>query len=243
MNYNIQTDTKHIYITPRTGDEPYIFTKNDILMEILCSQNLTAGITHGKRHDLYFWINTIEGRVSCYGYDLAFLSYYDMISTVSLPGDIGNFSKYKRSQRLEVDHLDTNPYNNTIHNLSLMTGAHNKSKQQLTARFVPPYYFVSSFSNGEYRLLLAFKMTHHDVVRTFGLENEGGGWCCMGGIFSEPKALINFLRSMQHSRFWWCKPNRTPKDCFTGNVYAPIHAQEALAKMDMGRFMPFVSGE
>lgn len=70
---------------------------------------------------------------------------------------------FKHKGEDTIDHADNVIFNNTVHNLSIMTDLENKRKGSIAGRFTPPDYLFTAVHNGVYLI---------QYIRLFDLKNK-----------------------------------------------------------------------
>lgn len=131
------------------------FTYNDELMKILRLNKL--GVHRQRTYErIEFRIRENRGgeQIVIAASHLAYGCYHGMIHEKTLVSDIKAWKEHCRANGLVIDHLDDNPNNNTILNLSVMTGAQNNRKQDIVSKIKEPHACMLAYVNGEYRIRL-----------------------------------------------------------------------------------------
>lgn len=259
-NYNIEHDDEYIKIMLKNWTGTNYFTKNDMFLEVLDKWHIT--MSYNKKSGRLMadlWRGPWRTRERIYLYDLALASYLEIIHADTLTDDLQKYFKWKKSQRLTVDHLDSNIINNTAENLALMSLIANNQKRSFPAVFAGPYALTVAYVDGEYRVQLAMGITALDdlqrvldckVPGVFRLS--GAGMSTLRFICPDENSLVACLKRLYDSKFSWCNPGESARDYrnahkdsihMAADVRRSISAQRTLAQMDRSQFQIFNSGE
>ena len=113
------------------------------------------------------WDKKEKQQLRIYASHLARGCYDGCIKAKTLVKDIKAWEAFRKEsskrQTLVVDHLDDNPHNNTIYNLSFMTSAENNIKKDIISKIKEPSACMLAYVNGEYRVRLFL----HENARYF----------------------------------------------------------------------------
>lgn len=218
----------------------YFATYNEMLYDIMRQNRIVIDSTNKGR--LTLKVHTEAEYYRFYFYDLAFACYHGYITSVEdMIPQMKSFRDYKEKHNFEIDHIDTNVYNNTVLNLSLMDKALNSSKGAITNKFVGPYRLTAVFSEGTYRILLRIGSLARDIdpcQRSSGttlLLREGTGMIRV--VCSKAKDFVACLRFLANTRYDLAKEACTPMEYYRKHcagqtlkidIEASICAQEAL---------------
>ncbi|MFI3325328.1 MAG: hypothetical protein R3Y35_04045 [Clostridia bacterium] len=132
----IEVENNKIIYTLKCNNTKHYFTYNDVLYKILQDNSL-----HPFSKDNRLVFNRVEGQeqYKIYAHDLAKACYMDKVKVSSYMEDMSIFKKYKKDNKLTIDHIDNYINNNTELNLLLMSSELNTSKGNIITRFEKPY--------------------------------------------------------------------------------------------------------
>lgn len=122
------------------------------------------------------WWRKDDGRFSCrtkHGTnfkfpDLVYLAYYGFegieITMDNYEELIYRFIQYKRANRLEVEHLDSNYHNHLAYNIALVDKDRNREKNNLMERIKEPYCIKIAYDNGIYKIVMGVLNSETDKI-------------------------------------------------------------------------------
>lgn len=242
------------------------FTPHEELMKILSGRTwrVSVAVVGGKRLQCECWKERKKDRFRFYLSDLACACYAGLVRADTLFEDMKRYQSWKKGLHLEVDHADSNVHNNTQANLSIMPRRLNRSKQEITARFVYPYSVNSAYCDGEYRVQLETATEQSDSEGYNNLLVSLGAKLAMYGIricsdvkpiggavsfrCKDAESYVACLRELYDSRVNWCNPKHTPREnraankgsvYWAGEIRHSVLAQTALLLADRSEFQPY----
>lgn len=242
-----------IYTLSKDGVKDYL-THNETLYKILSMDKLKPFRDNGR---LRFKVRENGVDVNFYLHDLAIACYANMITNTDIfLTELQKYFEYKTHNGYSVDHADSNIYNNTITNLSLMKRELNSSKSGICAQFLSPYYLNTAYDDEHYRVQAIFDISQEYIQEQFAkytlnFSKLTGGRAMMCFICETAEDFVACLKHLVNMRYEWCKPKETPKSYWqknkTTNYWAvdcirSITAQNKLLTMDKKDFMLFKNG-
>jgi hypothetical protein len=88
-------------------------------------------------------------------YQLAYICYnYENVNRRNILSRIKQFKLNCSKYELQVDHLDSDRLNERQYNLSLMDRIKNISKNNITAKFIYPYFHIAVYQDGIYKVAI-----------------------------------------------------------------------------------------
>lgn len=221
-------------------------SNNKILWEILQKKELRPYRT-GDR--LAFIVQKRGNSIRFYLYDLAMACYGGWLSVNTYLVDIERYQEWKSANHLSVDHADNNRANNTIFNLSLMSGELNRIKAAIVTHFTPPYALVSAYCDGEYRVRVGMRTLGEksELLKNVGISGEAYFWlnfCCRSA-----DEYVSCLKYLERSTYEWMDNTahenwHDDKDNLyvAGDIQKSMFCQKMLSLMDEKAFNVFENG-
>lgn len=166
------SNDKIIYTYKNDNISEYL-TYNDTLYHVLMHDCLKLNRGTKERLALSVWKDDDHENQRFKIYDLALACYMGWVGVDTYLEDMRRFMLYKRENRFDIDHADSNVHNNTMHNLSLMDETLNKQKCEITTWFKPPFALNSAYRNGEYRVQFEAIVNQYDAaifLAKFGIK-------------------------------------------------------------------------
>lgn len=192
-------------------------------------------------------------------YDLALGCYTGRIHYQTYLSDLQAFLAEKNAYDLVIDHADSNFYNHTVYNLSLMARQENSQKGGIVAQFKVPARVSVAYVDAKYRVFVGNTMA--DLSRLQAMVNS-----IIGALFGrcirfesvcdtrqlficeDANSLIRCLRFIAEHTVEGCEIVRldrgTPKqdgECWYMDIHKSIAEQERLAAMNPECFDAFDS--
>ena len=213
-------------------------TGHDLLFNILEQRNVSPFLDDGRirfqlqdggRHDTY--------RI----HDIAYCCYHGIITSIDTwESELQAFLDWKKSNNLHIDHLDNNPHNNTIYNLSLMERSLNDRKESIVARFKYPVLLNTAYVDDKYRVQCKWYTVH---------SNVGDGCATLNLICKDAKDLVDCLKSLATVTPEWHEALKTKtkwkfKEGFSlaDNIQYSVALQKKLANIPEELFDACPSG-
>ena len=139
------------------GIDYFTYTKE--LYKILRLKKVCTDFNRRANRAVFrIWDKEEKKQLGIYASHLARGCYDGRIKAKTLVKDIKAWKAFcdapSKGQTLVVDHLDDNPHNNTIYNLSVMTSAENNIKKDVISKIKEPAACIVAHVNGEYRVRL-----------------------------------------------------------------------------------------
>lgn len=187
----------------------YFFSYNEELLRIFKEINLTPYKRPDKR--LSFTYRDETGK-HCHlmAHNLAHGVYKGYIHYESFYEDVRAYIKAKGE--LTVDHADGNVFNNTKHNLSLMTLAMNRKKGNITKKFNAPEGVVIGVDGDFYRVCFLMRANRLKKFIDLGVLLNGtipeGIMATVHFICNSADTLVDCLNSFTNAHFSWRTPFR-----------------------------------
>ena len=213
------------------GVSPYLDTAGRVILQLQA----------GKEHRKYSM------------HSLAYACYHGYISSYETwEDDMQSFLDWKQVNSLTVDHADNNGHNNTVYNLSLMTGPLNTAKGTIIPRIKEPIYLNCAYCNGAYRVQMMF-ITGSEKMAEMMQRFTGESFRCRSGIAgihflcNDAESFVQCLKVLTEQRFEWAAPLKDngkwikrDSPCWCQNVHNSLQAQKVLSQLDEKLFQPFV---
>jgi len=253
QNYYLGIRNDYVILGLKNGAAVDYFTYNEDFIRILDEWHISPYNNNG-RLQCDCWQGRYSGAIKFYLYDLAYACYAGMVHAEQFMTDWQKYLDWKNSRGLDVDHADNNVHNNTVLNLSLMPCGTNRSKRDITALFIPPYYLNSIFFNGEYRVQIAYDVSSKyivDLLSDFGVSDisvSSNGRAVLHLLCADAESYVACLQGLWDSRYSWCNPNSTPREYakqntsmeyWAGNINYSLQAQKVLAQMNREEFQQY----
>lgn len=238
----------------------YFASYNELLHNIILQNKILIDSTAKGR--LGMKVHTDEGYCRFYFYDLAYACYHGYVTSVDdMIPQIEDFKAFKRDHNYDIDHADSNVYNNTILNLSLMDHTLNSIKAAITAEFVGPYHLTALYHEGVYRVQLLIEAAGSPILMdmvasrtrgvSIGVADEAlrGATGTIGFLCENDREFVECLRflvSIRHS--WADKGDCTPREYYKQNpdfvslamdTQISIRLQEVLLLDKVSNFQPW----
>jgi len=168
-------DEKRIYLLDKkTGDTAYTDYTAD-LFKVLKSPHLTWRYNYISR---LFQANKRYGAdkkdtrfsVSLHQVIIAYL--YNNLTPNNLIGNIKAMQKNFKELGLEIDHLNTNRFNDMPYNIVPMLESFNRAKYDLVAKVQFPYFCIPVFADGEYRVAIGSEVEDDYNIECYSFKNE-----------------------------------------------------------------------
>lgn len=221
-----------------------------VLYRILCKDNLKPFRDEDR---LRFMVWKDGADVRFYFYDLVLGCHKGLIHEETYLTDLQDYFKEKRDGGFCVDHADNNTYNNTTGNLSWMERGVNSRKNEIVARFKPPYYLNSVHCDDGYRVQFLCEVEPENAQQILGRFNlncriEARCRLAIHSICPDAESYVNLLQRLANSTYEWMEKGVTPKaharekrdiDYWAGSIKNSLHAQHVLKLMPRANFTEY----
>lgn len=96
----------------------------------------------------------IKGRFGFTVADLAYLAYYDNLTMENYIEKLAELKQYKKDNRLNMEHLDSNFHNHRKYNIALVAEGLNSQKCDKILHIKEPYFFTVVTSGRKYKIVV-----------------------------------------------------------------------------------------
>lgn len=172
-----EQDKECVAVMSNTNSHLDKFEPMQILVDIMTTENFILQ-WHNNR-----LICNIKGKVIFPVADLAYIAYYDNTLTINnCIEKLKELKKYKKENRLSIEHLDGDFHNHYKYNIALVDEGLNSQKNDKISRIVEPYFLTVVYDkaynsgitpNGYFKILIGtFKDDYMiDVEKRFITDN------------------------------------------------------------------------